>query len=196
MKLACVISLGAAALFAPAGRADVTIDLGFVSFDNVIPGEPGSPGVNGFSVYNFTDAFALPPFFPSLTSVTFMDAMLDLSGPSPQSLSLGELAPGAYDPITLGTTFPDTALFTSATFSAALSETTLNLAGGGLFLADSATINLILSPSSPPDLTAGVDLGLITVSGQLATPEPASIILLATAVFVLLRLFGRRRRRA
>jgi hypothetical protein len=104
-------------------RANV-IDIGFVSFDNVIPsGGPGSPGVNGFSVNNFTGdpalgGFALPPFFPVLTFVTLTNAELDLSGPSPQSLPLGNLAPGSYDPFTLSTAFPDTVLFTSATFTA------------------------------------------------------------------------------
>lgn len=193
MKLAFVSALAAAALFAPAARADITIDLGFLSFDNVIPGAPGFPGVNGFSVYNFTGGFFLPPSFPSLTPVTFMDAMLDLSGPSPQNLSLGDLAPGAYDPFSLGTAFPDSTLFTSATFTVTLSATVLDLGGGNIFTADSAIVDVILSPSLPPDLTAGVDFSLIPVSGQIATPEPASIVLLATAVFLTLRLWRRRR---
>jgi hypothetical protein len=190
LKLTCTVALGFAALLAPAARANaVALDLGFISFDNVIPGAPGSPGINGFSIFNFTGDFALPDSFPSLTAVTFMNATLALSGPSPETLSLGDLAPGAYDPISLGVTFPDTVVFTSATLAATLSQTTLNLADGSLFTAPSPILTVVLSPSLPPDLTAGVDLALITVSTP--EPKPASVVLLAMAVFVLWRLLQR-----
>ena len=50
-------------------RADV-LNLGVISFDNLIPAELG-PGVNAFDISNFTDSsFFLPPDFLSLTPVT------------------------------------------------------------------------------------------------------------------------------
>jgi hypothetical protein len=49
------------------GQAD--IGLGYISFDNLIPGTPGSPGVNGFTIANLTGDPSsggndLPPDFP------------------------------------------------------------------------------------------------------------------------------------
>jgi hypothetical protein len=171
------------AILACSGARANVIDLGFLSFDNVIPAGPGSAGVNGFTVANLTGdpalgGFALPPSFPSLSFVTFTSATLDLAGPLPQTLSLGDLAPGFYDPFTLGTTFPDTVSFSSATFTATLSQTVLNLPGGSSFTASSPNLTVVLSPSSGGFLTPGVDLAVISVSGTLTTPEPTSALLL------------------
>src|SRR5204863_8566545 len=61
-----------------------TINVGFISFDGFIPGVASAPGVNEFSINNFTgDAslggFELPPDFPVLVFVTFKNAALTVN---------------------------------------------------------------------------------------------------------------------
>ena len=160
-------------------RADV-LNLGVISFDNLIPAELG-PGVNAFDISNFTDSsFFLPPDFLSLTPVTLKNGTLKLFGSNPQIIALGDIGPGFLAPAAV---FPDTDNFTSAEFTASLDVTTFQLFGGGSFTANSAAIDVFLNPLSGPNLVAGVGFALITVSNEgTAIPEPASWPLLGLAV--------------
>ena len=176
------------------GVAQADIDLGYISFDNLIPGAMGSPGVDGFTVANLTGDPSsggndLPPDFPVFTSVTFQNSALEwFSGPSShQTVLLGNLGPGFYNPFSLQ--FPDTDTFSSALFTATLDATVLALdpsVGGGTFTAISDQISVLLRPSSGNSLVAGVDFALISVSNQpAAVPEPGGVFLLAAVVLVL-----------
>ena len=84
-------------LFGSCGLYAETLNLGVISFDSLIPGAPGLPGINGFTFSNFTgDAatggFALSPDFPSLTAVNFTSSSvsLDAGGP-PLAFALGDI---------------------------------------------------------------------------------------------------------
>src|ERR1700738_3975513 len=96
----CMMALTAVASAAP-------ISLGVVSFDVLIPGGPGAPGVNAFTVSNLTgdpsaSGFALPPDFPAITPLTLRGASLMLNGASGfQTISLGDLGPGQFSPLSL-----------------------------------------------------------------------------------------------
>jgi hypothetical protein len=85
---------------APPARS-CAIDIGFVSFDVLIPPAGDDPGVNIFDTYNFTgdpnlSGFALPPDFPVLTFVTLQDvSLLFNSTESPDALP--DIAPGQLD---------------------------------------------------------------------------------------------------
>lgn len=176
----------------PALQAN-TLDLGFISFDVFIPGLPGLPGSNIFSINNFTGdpllgGFALDPVFPSFTPVTFMNSTLSLvdSGGFTQVVLLGDLDPGTFTPPSLE--FSDTVSFAAATFSATLSTTIFQLSNGTTFTAVSPNISVTLLGSSGPFLTPGVDSAIIFVD---AVPEPTSWVLLPV-LGVLSRLLRRR----
>lgn len=161
--------------------------LGYIAFSNLIPGAPGAPGVNVFSLNNFTGdpllgGFAVPPTFQSLTPVTFLSSTLTLvAGGLPQVISLGSLGPGSFTPVPLQ--FADTVDFDSAVFSAVLNTTTFQLADGTTFQATSPAISVNLLPSTGPFLAADIDFGLIAVNGSPAVvPEPAPVCLLLVAL--------------
>jgi hypothetical protein len=171
------------------GSALADITVGFISFDNLIPGAPGSPGVNAFNIANFSGdpaagGDALPPTFPILTPVTFLNSSLALtSDGATVNLALGDIGPGFFSSGLLE--FPDTQIFTSAIFSATLDVTTFQLAGGGAFTADSDLLVTSLLPSAGGALTAGTDFALIEVSPAASTvPEPSSLIPLVTLMFL------------
>lgn len=158
-------------LLLPAFAAPVNI--GLFSFDTLIPGDPSAPGVNGFTILNLTGdpaagGFALPPEFPVYTSLSLEDATLALDG---QVFGLGDIGPGGLTPPALF--FPDTALFSSAIFSARLSQTGLTLFDGTIFTAASPFVSARLLPSSGPNLEPGVDFVLLSVS---EVPEPGSFL--------------------
>jgi hypothetical protein len=166
-------------LTGPSAFAD-TLNLGFISFDGFIPGDLTSPGVNEFSINNLTSdpglgGFSLPPDFPVFSFLTFQNAQLTVEESSGNELfPLGDLSPGTSisDLITASVDV------LSATFSATLNQTLFSLADGSTFVADSAQIQAILSPSSGSSL-APDDFALITVTGSpAAVPEPASWCLL------------------
>ena len=189
-----LIAVAAALAILPTVAVADTVALGYVSFDVLIPGAPGIPGVNTFTVGNFTGDPSLggndlPPTFPVLTSVTFLSSSLTLvSGGTSQVFALGDLGPGLYNP---PPDFPDTESFTSATFSATLDTTTFQLDGGGTFNASSNQIAVDLLPSIGNELVAATDLALITVS---AVPEPSEFWMLLLAVaWVAFRCYHARR---
>ena len=157
-----------------------TIDLGFISFDGFIPGNSGSPGVNEFSINNFTGdpglgGLALPPDFPVFTFLTIQAAQLSLVEPSGNEVfPLGDLAPGTI----VTDLFTASTDILSATLSGTISQTTLALSDGSTFTAESASIQTLMLPSSPPFLNT-TDFAVITVSGSPTTiPEPTTWCLL------------------
>jgi hypothetical protein len=190
---------GMASLVAPLAHADLE-PIGILSFDMLIPGSPSSPGVNTFTIANFTGdpasgGFALPPDFSVLTSVTFLDSTLTLfMGATSQVVSLGDVAPGVFSSPDLE--FADSALFSSALFSATLGETNLSLSGtSDTFGVDTPAIALSLLPSSGPSLVAGTDLLVLNASGHLVpapVPEPSTLPLLLTVAVALAPLLRKR----
>ena len=159
--------------------------VGYLSLDILIPGAPGSPGVNAFTVGDLTGdpsagGFAVPPTFPVITSLTFKNSSLVLvSGGFSQTFLLGDIGPGFFSSNELE--FADIEDFSSATFSATLDTTSLQLDGGGSFAASSALISALLLPSSGNSLVAGTDFVYITVfNEETAVPEPASYLLVGT----------------
>jgi hypothetical protein len=179
-----------------------TVAVGYLSFDVLIPGAPGSPGTNGFTIGNLTGDPSLggndlPPTWPVITSLTFQASSLELVEANctqncTQTYSLGDLGPQFFQSFDLQ--FPDTAAFASATFTATLNTTDFQLDGGGTFTAASSQISAVLLPSTGNSLVAGTDSVLITVSNQTAAaPEPPAS---AALVVSLTSLLWWRRRKA
>jgi hypothetical protein len=164
------------------------IDLGVVSFDNLIPAGT-APGVNVFTINNFTGdpaggGFALPPDFPVYTNVGFLNSTLTIfNGASSSSVSLGDLFPGSYTPAALQ--FSETLTFTSAIFTATLSGSPLLLSDGTTFSPASLNLSVTLTPASGPTLQPGVDFAVLTTS-DIATsaPEPSTWILLISSSLI------------
>jgi len=157
-----------------------SLNIGFISFDGFIPGSSGSPGVNEFSINNFTGdpslgGSALPPDFPAFTFLTIQGAQLTVVEPSGNEVfPLGDVGPGTVisDFVTASTDI------LSAMLSGTISQTTLALSDGSSFTAESASIHATVFPLSPPFLNP-TDSALITVSNTAtAIPEPATWCLL------------------
>ena len=188
MRIHCTTAAIVALLFSAAVCPAGEISIGYLSFDILIAGAPGSPGVNTFTVGNLTgDPLSggndLPPTFPVLTPLTFQNSSLVLwSGGSSQTIQLGDIGPGFLSPFSLE--FADTMLFTSADFSATLDSTNLQLDGGGGFTASSDAISAMLLPASGNSLVAGTDFTLIQVAPE---PEPFRLILPVTVLFLVWR---------
>jgi hypothetical protein len=189
--LVCMLVIGAQILVCG------SLNVGFLSFDVFIPPAPGAPGTNAFNIVNLTDGSALPPDFPALTALTFLNGSLTLaSGGSPSLVPLGDIGPGNTTPI-LALEFPDTSSFSSALFMATLSTTTIALSDGTTFVADSPSITATMVPSSGGSLTAGVDSVVLSVSGNLVSvPEPNPRGVLLFAGIAMLVAIARRRKGA
>jgi hypothetical protein len=188
-------------------RAD-QVNLGTISFDNLIPADPnGTPGTNGFNIFNFTGGFDLPPDFSAAQDLTLGQSTLALIGmladstPFTPIINLGDIGPGAlqgsdgFPPPSLQ--FPETTSFSQAEFQAILGPVVFSLADGSVFTADSSKIDVLLLPSQGNNnLTAG-DTVLISVSGTISAPsvpEPASwSLLLLAAPWVARRLWKKRK---
>lgn len=161
-----------------------SIPVGYLSFDLLIPADQGNPGVNAFTIANLTGdpgtgGFALPPDFPVLTELTFLNASLTLFGTgAPSVIPLGIVGPGFFSPASLQ--FADMEQFTSARFTATLSPTNLQLDGGGSFNA-SSSVSATLSPAFGDFLSPGLDIALIEANeaGLADVPEPSAYTLFA-----------------
>jgi len=158
--------------------------VGLMSFDNLVPAATDADGVNVFTIYNFTGAFALPPDAPVITPLDFLTTAVTLNGSD--VVNVGTISPGSTQALSLE--FPTSQEFTSALFSATLSSLTFS-ANGQTYLADSNLITATLLPSAPPDLTAGVDFVLLTIEAspsEATVPEPSSYVFLFSALLALL----------
>jgi len=177
--------LSACVLEAQAGP----IVVGVLSFDSLIPDAPGSTGVNGFTIYDFTGDNSLPGTPDS--GISFLDASLLLNGT--QVVNVGEVDPGSVQPLNLQ--FPSTILFTDAEFSATLSTTSFTIDGEN-YVATSDMLTADLAPGSPPDLAAGTDFIPLEVDASPATasvPEAGSLwIMLMSGASIGLALLCRR----
>ena len=192
MRIRCTdVATFAALLFSATACHAGELSIGYLSLDSLIPGAPGSPGVNTFTVGNLTGdplngGNDLPPTFPVLTPLTFKNSTLVLwSGNTSQTIDLGDIGPGFFNPLSLE--FADTVLFSSAVFSATLDSTNLQLDGGGAVTLASPNVSASLLPSGGPTLAPGVDLVLLNVSFEApaAVPEPASWTLLVIPLLFL-----------
>jgi hypothetical protein len=180
-QAALLLILGLIVL-APVAKAD-NIVLGVLSFDSIIPDAPGAPGVNGFTIYNFTGPNAQPGT-PG-TAISFLNSSLLLNGS--QLVNIGQIDPGSVQPLDLQ--FPSTNPFTDATLSATLSKTLFAINGKNYFAAgDQLTGDL--QPLFPPDLTAGTDFALLSIEANPVAsspvPEPAYLWLVLAPLALLM----------
>lgn len=168
-----------------------SINLGFLSFDTLIPGADGAPGVNGFTIADLTGDPAvtggsgIDPDFPVFSLVIFQSAKLTLTsaGQVATEIDLGDLGPGFNTP--LSAQFPDTEQFASAVLTLVLGQAILQLADGSVFLADKAEITVTLLPAFGNSLIPGSDLALIELNGVIAPsgiPEPGTLGLVFCAL--------------
>jgi hypothetical protein len=192
----CVFAL----LLASAGGAYCeTINLGIINFDVLTPAGAG-PGVSVFNILNLTgdpllSGFALPPDFPVITSLILLGGTLTLEDGGPSIVvDLGAIDPGPYPPIG-SLQFPDTIAFTSAILSATLNQTSLLLADGTTFVADSPSVLATILPSGS-SLAGGSDFAVISITGSIASTQvPEAATAMSTmAALGLLQVISRPRR--
>lgn len=175
------------------------VPIGFLSFDVFIPAGSG-PGINAFDLFNFTGPSWGPAVGPlyAADSLTFDNASLtvDFQGGSSQIINLGDLDPGELldsggNPVVQ---FPSTDVFTSAVFTATLSQSSFMLSDGTTVNAASS-ISADLLPSSGGSLQAGVDFVTINAESPGAMPEPdtAQCLLITLAGICLLNVLVRAR---
>ena len=170
-----------AGLTCQASAAPVAINLGVFTFDVLIPGTAQSPGLDQFTINNFTGLNNLVPDFPIADSVTFQNISVNFGS---GAIAISDVGPGSVQPSAL--TFLDTNQFTSATFQATLSGSQFLLADGTTLILSSNVVSGVILPSQGSDLNAGVDFALLTVNGTIVSiPEPFSWGL-ALAAFVFL----------
>ena len=142
--------IGLLAFVASAHAAAATVELGYFSFDSLVPAASGVAGVNGFSVVNLTGSSNLPPEAAASSALTFLNSSITytLAGSGPVTVQLGNLSPGAAA-LPLSLKLPSTTTITSATFSATLSASTANLVGNTAPQNLSTTaISVSLTPAS------------------------------------------------
>jgi hypothetical protein len=169
----------------------VTLNVGLLSFDVLIPGSPPDPGVNVLNVLNATGdplsgGSALPPDFSVYTALMFTDAhLLVVTDSVTQDLALGDIGSGSL------ASPPDLAsdvIIRSVTLFAIVQPVSVVLSDGTTAVISNADIAVTLTPSSGNALTAGVDLVTISVAANTdddaVIPEPAtwSLCLIATAM--------------
>ena len=202
-KVCVALALMIAACARPASADPLTLTLGFLSFDNLIPAD-GGPGTNAFTIANLTGAFAvgINGSYDPVSDVVFNDLSLDfVSTPSTDTVDLGSLGPGylfgadGVPPTSLQ--FPDTTMFSSAVLTGTIDAGPILLANGLLFTPSSMDLVAQLLPSEGDSLAAGIDAVLIQVAGDtespVQTPEPGTLLLLATGMSGI-GIYRRRRR--
>src|SRR5262245_107611 len=158
------------------------VPVGILSFDTLIP---GPDGVNAFNIANMTGSFGLPPDFPVVDSLTFVDADLTATYADGTTtlVDLGNIDPGFADNGSL--LFPDTANFLSATLTFTLSSLQFLLADGSMFEAASSLVTVSLLPSGGSFLAPG-DFVLIDVAEAPVTtvPEPSTALLFGSGLLL------------
>jgi hypothetical protein len=185
----------AALLFVfPAASFADSIGIGLISFDTLSPGPDGTD-VNVFNITNQTGEPTLDGFPVLDPLIFFLNSkltLLFLDGTS-QVIDLGSIGPGGLDP-PQELQFAVSTLFTSAIFTATLSQSVLHLDNGDLFIPDSLDFSAELVPLIPgaETLTPG-DLAVFTVSGrsippETTVPEPRSMPFLVTGLVALVAL--------
>ena len=173
-----------------------SINMGVFSYNTLIPGLPGLPGVNVFSINNLTGdpstgGFSLAPDFPVLTDTLFKNASITIftAGPS-FTISVGNLGPGAYTPADLEVS--DLTAITSATFTATLDPAFLRLADGNVVKIDARNIFVPILPSAGKFLTPDVEFALISAEPQpSAVPEPYMGVGVVCGLLILASLHSR-----
>lgn len=167
------------ALFPSVGtiRAD-DVPIGYISYDMY------QPGLDSFSIYNFTGDAALSPDFNVVTPLNILNATLVLTGSSANAspISLGTIGPGPLlddmgNPL-LSLQFDSLSTFTSATLMGTL-DTTNVLMANNTTLQLNPNIFFNLYPSSGSSLQAGVDFGIIYAGVPVVgVPEPGVLLLI------------------
>ena len=183
--------------FATAAQA-ATIPIGFLSFDVLLSSTEDAPGINLFSIANFTGGFASEDF-PIFSSIDFSSSTLTVVADGVStSYPAGVIGPGV-GPDSLQ--FSDSVLISSATFVAGLSPAAFTLGDGSTWVPDSLLLSVTLLPSDGRSyLLPGLDLALLTIeaSPQVETPdpvpEPGTAFLIATGIAGLAGWRTRRRR--
>ncbi len=190
--------------FATAAQA-ATIPIGFLSFDVLFPADGGAPGSNRFSIANFTGDPAAGGFasedFPIFSSIAFTNSTLTVVADGSSTLfPAGSLGPG-FGPDFLQ--FPDSALISSATFSASISPAAFTLGDGSRWLPTSLLLSVTLLPSNGRSyLSAGFDFALLTLEASpdaetpAPVPEPGTALLIASGIASLAGWKTRRRRQS
>ena len=175
------------------------LDVGVLSFDILIPPEAG-PGVNAFSITNLTGdpatgGSALPPAFPVVSPIQFLNSSLSLIGPTGATvIPLGDLGPGANNPASLE--FADFEAFASVTFAFSLNDLVLTTDDGRTFLAPSQSVLVTLLAADGLNLAAGLESTLIQIEAEetavVVVPEPSGLIVfgLSTAALAAMRRYG------
>ena len=179
------------------------VNIGFISFDILIPGGSGT-GVNVFNIMNFTGdplsgGLGLPPEFIVSDALTFLGSSLTLvsSQGATSVITLGDIGPGG---LSIGQSFlvqfPETDLFSSVIFTATLSQTSFFLFDGTPFTAASSVFSAQLLALPGLTLTPGTDLALLTISSAEVAPipEPGTVVLLGTGLVALIAMKTRSRR--
>jgi hypothetical protein len=143
-----------------------------------------SPGINSFTINNFTGTNNLG-FFPVAGNVTFDNVVLTATEADGTVLTfnLGSIGPSTNTDAQVA----DSLLFTQVVFFGTLDPSTFNLTNGfsGTFAADPA-LSFTLLPSSGSYLVADVDFGTINASPvPINIPDASTLSLLALILGIL-----------
>lgn len=187
-RQAGLLAVAGCGVFSMTAKAD-TIVVGVLSFDNIIPAGNGVPGTNGFTIYNFTGANAQPGT-PD-TAISFLNTSVLLN--HAQSTDAGVVTPGSVQPAALQ--FPSDQSFTDAQLSATLSTTMFDISGTA-YVAASDVLTAELTPATPPDLVAGSDFVLLSITASkagAAAPEPGAFWLTLGSAAALALVCARKR---
>jgi hypothetical protein len=186
------------ALWTKPVMADTLEPIGFISYDQYYNLSTNTV-VGAFDIYNFTGdpslgGSALPPDFNVLTFLNINDATLTLDGPDAPSspISIGTIAPGylsdAFGNPLASLQFDLGSVFTSATLTGTLSDTTLtvqNPDGSTSTVQVQGNISVTITPSSGSSLVAGTDFAVIDA---IVAPEPSTIALILIGLLAIVAL--------